>query len=32
VNGNYKLWIETFYDSLSAANELRDLDFRKNLE
>lgn len=29
---NYQLYIENFYDNLKINNELRDYDFRKNLE
>ncbi len=29
---NYQLYVETFYDNLKINNELRDYDFRKNLE
>jgi hypothetical protein len=29
---NYQLYVETFYDNLKINNELRDYDFKKNLE
>lgn len=32
LNGTYQLYIEQFYDKLNINRELRDLDFKKNLE
>lgn len=32
INNTYQLYVEQFYDKLKINRELRDLDFRKNLE
>jgi len=32
LNSNYQYYVEKFYDSVKISRELRDLDFKKNLE